>query len=245
MQSQSTIVTCGTCGVAFPARPRSASRAGRRWFCGQPCYRISRRGRGKNAIENFWAKVDKSDECWLWTGALTPGGYGRAVGPDGRVDLAHRISLTMMSGPLPKGVFALHTCDTPRCVRNDGEGVYEVRGVLLPRWGHLFQGTAQNNMDDMTDKGRRVIVSLSGDLNPIRRNPSLAPRGERNAASKVTSDDVVVIRERYATGNFRQWDLAREYGLSQSTLGAILTGKSWAHVGGPITRFGKGRKIKR
>lgn len=28
------------------------------------------------AEERFWAKVDKSGECWLWTSAISPGGYG-------------------------------------------------------------------------------------------------------------------------------------------------------------------------
>jgi hypothetical protein len=41
--------------------------------------------------ERFWAKVDKSGECWIWTGGCFKNGYGE-FGLDGKMRLTHRIS---------------------------------------------------------------------------------------------------------------------------------------------------------
>lgn len=39
----------------------------------------------------FWAQVREVGECWLWTGTLTPNGYGR-VKVAGEQMLAHRVA---------------------------------------------------------------------------------------------------------------------------------------------------------
>lgn len=69
----------------------------------------------------FWAKVDKSGECWLWTGAKNYGGYGvlrRWVDGQGKNYLAHRYSL-MLVGRDPGRLKVDHKCYTPACVRPD------------------------------------------------------------------------------------------------------------------------------
>lgn len=84
----------------------------------------------------FWAKVDTSGPCWLWTGSLDTHGYGHLrVGP--RIVLAHRLAWQFATGTWPD-LHVLHTCDTPRCVRFD----------------HLFLGTDADNMADCVTKGR-------------------------------------------------------------------------------------------
>lgn len=30
-------------------------------------------------IDNFWSKVQKTDDCWLWTAARTSKGYGKST----------------------------------------------------------------------------------------------------------------------------------------------------------------------
>lgn len=71
--------------------------------------------------ERFWAKVEKTETCWLWTGASQGGGYGRfgrgrfaQTGP--RVVLAHRWSYEHLVGPIPAGLTVDHLCRTPACV---------------------------------------------------------------------------------------------------------------------------------
>ena len=90
-----------------------------------------------DATERFWAKVDRSGDCWLWTGGTNVWGYG-VHKVDGRSVAAHRFSWTLEKGPVPQGLVVCHTCDTPACVRPD----------------HLFVGTQRDNIADMWAKGR-------------------------------------------------------------------------------------------
>ena len=60
-------------------------------------------------------------------------------------------------------------------------------------------------------------------------------RGERHHGSKLTKDEVVEIRERYATGEVSQYTLADEYDVTHRTIGSIVVGDTWPHVGGPIS----------
>lgn len=65
--------------------------------------------------ERFWAKVKKTDGCWIWTGALDPAGYG-AFHLSGKVVKAHRLSLQLAGIEIPKGLHTDHLCRTPACV---------------------------------------------------------------------------------------------------------------------------------
>lgn len=87
----------------------------------------------KPLAERFWRYVEKTETCWLWTGALDTKGYGR-IGVKGRgAQRAHRIAWELLVGPIPKGDgyhgnCLLHRCDEPRC--SDAE-LREVLGMYL------------------------------------------------------------------------------------------------------------------
>ncbi|MGN6754951.1 MAG: hypothetical protein ACTHMJ_01035, partial [Thermomicrobiales bacterium] len=66
------IRTCLHCGVEFPADPSNIKRGGGK-YCSQRCHGAHRR---RAIAERFWEKVDRSGECWLWTGTLDGHGYG-------------------------------------------------------------------------------------------------------------------------------------------------------------------------
>ena len=93
--------------------------------------------------ERFWNKVEKTNGCWNWTGALN-GGYGTiGIGRSGEGNiLAHRLSWMLHNEmkDIPSEIFVCHTCDNRRCVRIE----------------HLFLGSRQDNQRDMTDKGRSL-----------------------------------------------------------------------------------------
>lgn len=102
----------------------------------------------------FWAKVQRTtgDGCWLWKGATDSHGYGR-IGLGGRsagIDGTHRVSWIIAHGPIPDGMWVLHRCDVPACVRPD----------------HLFLGSRSDNMSDCSAKGRLKLPGLRGERHP-------------------------------------------------------------------------------
>lgn len=65
--------------------------------------------------DRFWAKVDITPACWLWTAALTSKGYG-SFDIDGRRRSTHRLSYERLVAPIPTGLTIDHTCFVKRCV---------------------------------------------------------------------------------------------------------------------------------
>lgn len=72
------------------------------------------------AAQRFWAKVDKTGECWLWTAGLNDsrrGGYGRFRVDSSRQIAAHRFAYEEIVGPIPPGMQLDHRVTCPkRCV---------------------------------------------------------------------------------------------------------------------------------
>lgn len=66
-------------------------------------------------LERFWAKVDKTDTCWLWIGGKKAAGYGQFQ-VDGHKVIAHRFSYATFVGPIPEGYEIDHTCRNRSCV---------------------------------------------------------------------------------------------------------------------------------
>lgn len=58
----------------------------------------------------------------------------------------------------------------------------------------------------------------------------LHPLGERNGASKLTSDQVREIRRRYAAGGETCRSLADEYGVHPMNIHYIVRRKTWKHL---------------
>lgn len=68
--------------------------------------------------ERFWAKVEKTDTCWLWTGARVHNGYGtlgRGRAGSGEVRV-HRLAYELLIGPIPEGAQIDHRCHVRHCV---------------------------------------------------------------------------------------------------------------------------------
>lgn len=154
--------------------------------------------------ERLAARLNKNATCWLWTGAVNRGGYG-VLGVAGRGSgnvLAHRAAYMTFVGPIPDGMCVCHRCDVRLCCNPD----------------HLFLGTYADNNADMAAKGR----AASG---PEKRTP----RGDRHYAAKVSSADVLVIRELRRTGTSGR-EIARRFGVSENVISGIVTGRTWKSV---------------
>ncbi len=70
----------------------------------------------------FWAKVEKSDGCWVWIGFKRHSGYGyywptQASGEVVKSLFAHRVSLYLSGVVLPLGLVADHICRNRACVK--------------------------------------------------------------------------------------------------------------------------------
>lgn len=68
--------------------------------------------------ERFWAKIDMTDSCWLWTGALNDG-YGRFHIDSSTRVFAHRYAYELKVGPIPEGLTLDHLCRVRHCVNPD------------------------------------------------------------------------------------------------------------------------------
>lgn len=158
--------------------------------------------------ERLHARLDKSvgpDGCWVWTGSTTRGefGYGQ-IGEvkDGRRRcwLTHRLAMSLHLGR----DLAAEECVLHRC---------DNPPCCNPT--HLFLGDRNDNAKDKVAKGRQ-------------RN-GIVP-GERHGMSKMTDDDVRELRRSYAAHEASQPELAKRFGITQSSVWAIVHRRTWRHV---------------
>lgn len=177
-------------------------------------------------IDRFWSHVDKSGNCWLWTGALNKDRYGRFQ-LHGAIYNASRVAWTIACGPIPPQYDVCHSCDNPTCVCPE----------------HLFLGTPKDNARDMVLKGRqrgpkgdthpfRLHPELHphGDTHPMHLHPERLPRGEKQWCAKLTEDQVRQIRDMNDKGYFRVY-IAKVFHVSRSAISAIVNRKTWKHIG--------------
>jgi predicted XRE-type DNA-binding protein len=77
---------------------------------------------------------------------------------------------------------------------------------------HLVPGTHQDNMDDMNARGRA-------------KHPGTPGETHHNAI--LTQEDVLQIRDLYATGSYSQYMLADKFGVQQPQISRIVNGERW------------------
>ena len=125
-----------------------------------------------NSIESrFWGKVDKSGECWNWTGSRKPQGYGQ-FNISGVPRYAHRVSYELAFGRIPAGALIRHKCDNPLCVRPS----------------HLEPGDQKQNMHDMISRGRAVHRGIRGERNSAAKLTDCAVAEIRTDRSSTLSE---------------------------------------------------------
>lgn len=150
------------------------------------------------ALNRFMAKVSPEalTGCWLWDGKVAKSGYGH-FWLDGETVGAHVASWRMHRGETG-GLFVLHHCDVRCCVNP----------------GHLFLGTAAENMADMARKGRAAGFRRKGHAHPL---------------AKLDAESVAAIRRAVASG-ITQRCVAAMFRIGQSTVCHIAHGQRWGHV---------------
>ncbi len=139
----------------------------------------------------FWAKVDTTGDCWLWTAGRDKDGYGKCF-LNRRHMRTHRAAWELTYGPIPSGLFVCHDCDVTACCRPS----------------HLYLGTHRNNTEDAVARERFHLAGRS---------------------TLLTDAEIREIRQRYRPYVVSGPQLAREYGVSQSTISHIVRNLVWKH----------------
>jgi hypothetical protein len=236
--------TCPQCHTVFKVYPSEVAKG---WdkYCSWSCFNL---GRKANPEQRFWKHVDRSgepDACWPWIGGTSHNGYGR-FWLDGHTVPASHYAYEIGIGPVPPGMLVLHHCDNPPCCNPT----------------HLFIGTQLDNVHDRDAKGRAAQGDASGarlhpekwsrgdrhwtrsrpdlkakyivgDNNPSHKHRDSRPRGENNAAAKLTWPQVREIRHLYASGNYTFKALGKQFGVSAVNIRQIIRERTWREVSQP------------
>ena len=125
---------------------------------------------GSTAEERFWAKVDKTDSCWLWTAATTHG-YGCFDAKPFGTALAHRIAYLLLVGPIPEGLHLDHLCRVTKCV--NPAHLEPVTGAENSRRAHAARTHCKSGRHPLT----------SGPCEPCRRENAAAVAGVPRTSS--------------------------------------------------------------
>lgn len=151
----------------------------------------------------FWSKVavtNDNHECWEWNGAKKTKGYGN-VRINKKYLTSRRVAFILANGPIISNYIVCHTCDNPSCCNPN----------------HLMLGTIKGNTSDMLMKGRQ-------------KKKIYAARGENNGNSKLSSMQVIEIRNAYERKLLNQYELAAKYKVSQLAISSIIRRKTWSHI---------------
>lgn len=150
----------------------------------------------------FWNKVKISDpsSCWEWQACKNRKGYG-SFSPGRKylsitgTKISHRFAFLFHYGEINCELQVCHSCDNPGCCNPF----------------HLWQGTAKQNSEDMSLKGR-------------------SPRGEKQGSTNLTNADVYAIRAMYATGRFQQKEIAEKFCMTQQGIYHIINNLTWKDI---------------
>lgn len=167
--------------------------------------------------ERFLRKVNKKSgrfcdqlgtECWEWLASKDLAGYGNFTyalpNKKSRVCRAHRVSCIIFDKLTEVEVASGYVCHT--C---------DWPSCVNPE--HLFLGSPEDNMQDKSKKGRARGQAA----------------GSEHSLAKLTDEDIVSIFELNYKG-YTTVQIARSFGVDQSAISLILSGKRWSHVETPF-----------
>ena len=94
----------------------------------------------------------------------------------------------------------------------EGELLHRCDTPSCIRPSHVRPGTQAENLADARQKGRKD------------------DRGSANSFAKLTDSEVREMRALYAGGGWTQHQLAARFGIHQTHVSDVVTGKRWSHV---------------
>lgn len=142
--------TCSTDGCAKAVFCRCLCKSHYEWLRKRGLLTVDRH-RALPVADRFWAKVDKSGDCWVWTSSLYRFGYGQFFLSRGKSISAHRYAYEALVGPVPQGLELDHLCHT-RDLSCPGGWTCPHRKCVNP--AHLEPVTHAENMARGRNAGR-------------------------------------------------------------------------------------------
>lgn len=98
----------------------------------------------EECVDKFWAKVVKTDTCWLWTGYIAESGYGNYINRHFNSSRPHIIAFELIEGLIPDGLELDHVCKIKSCVRPHEEHVEAVSHTINVRRSSVAKLTDQD-----------------------------------------------------------------------------------------------------
>lgn len=197
----------------------------------------------------FWSHVNTAgpNGCWIWSGAKTTSGYGK-FGYKGKAVLAHRLAWFLIYGEDPPLEQLDHLCMTRECVnvtthlepataydnnmRSNSASARNKRKRECVN-GHPFD---EENTYTFPDGRRQCRTCAQASW---RKNGSKKYEKEKQehthtsemrdfaADPKLDWEKVREIRSLYATGDYSQRVLAKQFRVSQPMIGLIVRDEAW------------------
>lgn len=134
--------------------------------------------------EQFFQRMQRPVDCWLYDGAKEINGYGYLTNPipsGARYITAHKLAWIFTHGSVPKGMLVLHRCDIRACCNPE----------------HLFLGTNADNTADKMYKERYQGKLTAAQVREIR---TLFPTWKfgmgKEVARKYGVSEVVICKLR-------------------------------------------------
>lgn len=202
---------CPKCRV-YKIRESFGVNKSRRYGISGWCKECSRRASRKypSARVGFWERFKKrvreENGCSVWTGACI-NGYP-VIRWEKKQVYVRRIVYQLSRADVPGDMFVEMTCGNNLCVK-------------------------QSHMRLISEQTMRVKLENNALFGESWHRVRHRGRGGQRGPTKLTTGDVLAVRQRYAAKGSTYQSLAREYGVSASTIGRIIHRKTWAHVPDP------------
>lgn len=109
-------------------------------------------------------------------------------------------------------------------------GTYESEELAAKAYDDASQiifGDRPNKTEDVKDWiSEKVSVRIEGVINGM----SFTAKGSSSGTAKLTDEQALEVYRLAHEGNIKQKDLAKMFGINQTTVSSIKRGDSWAHV---------------